>query len=138
LSIISSSGSSYQPTAPGPSPAASPGIPPGVTRGPRNVALINGVQTFVQATTPNDGNEHMIIVNAAKVVTSLETGGAISANYTTNGVAQAPTIINGGAAAGTSTGGTVATCDPGTVVSVQQAALTGGASSILQAIIEII
>lgn len=48
-------------------------------------ALINGTQTILSWTAPNDGQKHFASVTFASIVTSAMTGGACQLNWTFNG-----------------------------------------------------
>ena len=91
-------------------------------------ALINGTPTILTWTAPNDGKLHRAKVIGAVVVTSLETGGAVTV---TAGAAAAATVDAGAHAAGTfSLTMTEVILQPNATISVSQTALTAGAASL--------
>lgn len=99
-------------------------------------ALINGTQTFLTYTTPNDGQSHLVIVSMLLNVTSAETGGAITVTMS-NAAFQANVTASqsaGGVAASTG-GNAISQVVPGntTVTLAQTSALTAGAASVLAA-----
>lgn len=134
MSVISSSGSSYQPTAPAPSPSQTGGGVPQLvaTTGPNGVALINGTQVILQWQAPNDGLLHRVTMNAWKQVTALETGGQV--NIAGGGTMVAQSLVGGGSGAGGNWGGKTLTIPPGQLVQITQGtALTAGGPSTVYA-----
>jgi hypothetical protein len=122
--IVSSVGTSVQPTSPG----ANPRTPSAVASG--SVALINGTQTIVSYNVPNDGKQHAINLQAFQSVTVAETGGAVSISVTTGGNTFSPiSLFPGGGATGPTRTNFQLAADPGTTVTVtQSSALTAGAA----------
>lgn len=88
--VVSSAGSSLQPSAPAPAPNT--GQPN--TSGP--FALQNGTPTILTYQVPNDGQKHVLVVAFTKNVTSVETGGSVQANGMINGTTFTPNIFAGG------------------------------------------
>ena len=104
---------------------------------PAGVAMVNGAQTFATWNAPNDGKLHNFTVAGFVNTTVLEVGGGVNVNWTSNGQAQTFNVAAGGAAVGLALIFlTTRSCDPGTVVTVTQAAaLTGGAAVVAAAIV---
>lgn len=95
------------------------------------IGLINGTQTLLSWTTPNDGLLHSFVVAAILFVASNQTGGVIQIQCTTGGQAVGVTIFAGGLASPTHgpSAPTTLTCDPNTTVTVKQTtAQTAGSS----------
>lgn len=127
-----------QPGGTGPYPLQGlPAPPPPVpvwakvaTTGPAGVALIDGTQTILSWTAPDDGQLHQFNVIGALEVTAAETGGTIITSYTQpDGATATPALF--AAAQGVGTTGNVNNrlIPGGTTISVQQSsALTAGAS----------
>jgi len=101
------------------------------TTGPNGFALQNGTPNILSWTAPPDGQLHRFMVIGDTVVTSAETGGAVSCTFTSpTGAPHAGTLDAGGNAGGTKNWnqltGIVAA---GTTVTVAQSgALTVGAA----------
>lgn len=95
-------------------------------------ALINGTQTILSWTTPNDGNLHMFTYQMLLDVTSDETGGAIFLTFTTGGIAVNSAQSLGGQPAGSSNiQAASGQADPNTTVTIHQTgALTAGAAKV--------
>ena len=124
--ILSSAGSSLQPTPPGPTPS-----PAGSST--LTVALQNGTPNFGPvATAPNDGKPHVCLVTANLVVTTLEVGGTCQLQTTRAGISGIATaLFAAGQAAGTYGAGSIVLMDPGaSLFVVQISALTGGAATL--------
>jgi hypothetical protein len=102
------------------------------TAGLGGVALINGTPTLVSWTAPSDGQQHRAFIVVSMNVTTLEVGGGINWTYTDPaGVTQAAiNVIGGGQAVGGHKGSDAAIVGPGTAVTMQQTALTGGAATV--------
>jgi hypothetical protein len=94
-------------------------------------ALQNATPTILSWTAPNDGNQHRVLLIGSVNVTSAETGGAVTANVTPpgGGSPAVPQILAGGQAAGNHVGLNAAIVEAGSVVTVQQSALTVGAAT---------
>lgn len=83
MSIISSSGSSYQPTAPGPPP-----IQQGnygelqllASTGPNGFVLQNATPIILNPATPNDGLLHRVLILGLIIVTVTQVGGIVQMN----------------------------------------------------------
>lgn len=108
-----------------------------------NYTLINGTGTIATYAVPNDGNVHLVEIAALKVVTSAETGGAVTVTITdlAGHTTGALSLFAGGAAAGLATpaaAGNAAFCVPsGSLVTIaQSSALTAGAST-MNAVIQV-
>lgn len=98
---------------------------------PAGIALVNGTQTFLSWTAPNDGQQHRFTVVAGLHVTSIETGGQIKINFTLpDGTAGSGTPFAGGGAAGAFVANEIAVpVQAGSAVTVTQStALTAGAA----------
>lgn len=99
-------------------------------------ALQNGTPTILTYTTPSDGVMHRFQVLGDLVVTSAETGGAVSITFTDPAsVVRTVGVWNGGLGTGFTGAGSIGpnmfTVAPGTAVSlVQGTALTVGAASV--------
>lgn len=109
------------------------------TTGIAGFALQNATPTILTWAVPNDGRLHTVLTHGVKVVTSLETGGAVIITYTPSGSgSQSNTLIAGGQAVSNGILFTVASvvAQPNTTVTVsQQTNLTAGASSIYASIL---
>lgn len=122
-------------------PASSGGGLPVVAKTtPNGTALVNGTPTILSWTAPNDGQLHVATYAFAIDVTVLQTGGAVTVNWTSQGVAHNFQPAAGGLAVGayyTNAGATSQfTVDPGTTVSiVQSSAQTAGAATVAAAIL---
>lgn len=100
------------------------------------IALVNGPQTFLSITTPNDGKMHAVVFNGVLIVTSNQTGGGVQANYTQAGVAQNSQAFAGNAVGTYNLNNVLVTVDPNTTVSLTQwQNLTGGAAKFYGSII---
>lgn len=102
-------------------------------------ALINGLQAILQWQAPNDGQLHVAAFAFAINVTALQTGGAVTVAWTSQGQAHSFQPAAGGLAVGsyyTNAGATsLLTVDPNTVVSISQSsAQTAGAAAVAAAI----
>lgn len=107
------------------------------TTGPSGVALVNGTGPLLLATTPNDGNNHLVVVAMKMVVSSAETGGAVGVSVTESG-GSADTVAGFAAALGAGTYHWPATtfqaimCGPNCAISINQSsALSAGASVVI-------
>ena len=103
------------------------------------VALINGAQTILTATVPNDAKPHQAIVTVFKVVTAALTGGAV-VMAVTDIAGTAFTLAIAGTAVGTythsSTTNSTFLLKPGTTVTVKQTtAMTAGAAKVYAKIV---
>lgn len=133
MSIISSFGSSWQPTAPGPAPAQTGGGAEQLvaTTGPGGFALVNGTPVIIQWQAPNDGVLHRVTIKIAKNTGSAETGGQINLQGT-NIIPQA--MIGQIALVGFTPNGRSFVVVPGTLVQITQGtALTAGGPSTVYA-----
>lgn len=109
------------------------------------VALINGTQTILTVTVPNDGKVHAILsVALVKDVTAVLTGGTVSITWTTAaGTAQTITCPTGTASVGVDVRSAIHTSlhvslKPGTTVTVTQTtAMTAGAAVVYAKIVVI-
>jgi hypothetical protein len=105
--------------------------------GPTSIPLINGTGALAQASTPNDGNLHLIVVAFKKVVVTTETGGAVNVIITESGGSADSQAAFAGALTGPATyhwGGTqfgAIVVGPNCNILINQSsALTGGSSGI--------
>jgi hypothetical protein len=105
--------------------------------GTTSVPLINGTGPLLMATTPNDGNLHLITVVLKKVVVTTETAGAVGLSITESGGSADTQAAFAGGLTGPATyhfGGTQFgpfVVGPNCNIAVQQtSALTGGSSGI--------
>ena len=104
------------------------------------VALINGTQTILKVTVPNDGKVHTALWWVVKKVTTAITGGTVSANWT-----MATGTANTHSTAATAVGSNYMTSSslpsatgisPGTAVTIVQAsAMTAGAAKVYAKIV---
>lgn len=125
--VLLAAGTSVQPI---PASLPAPLTPNNPQKMAAPVALINGTQTFLSYTVPNDGKEHLIVVSASLVVSSAETGGACQATFTQSGNAVTAPLVTAGQAASTG-GSAVRAVDPGSTVSItQSSALSAGAATL--------
>jgi hypothetical protein len=96
-------------------------------------ALQNATPTILTWTAPNDGNLHRVIVVGELIVTSGQTGGAVSLEFTDpGGTARTRTVWAGGLSSGYNNVpvGLLQTVEAGTTVSVvQTSAQSGGAAT---------
>lgn len=105
--------------------------------GTTGAPLINGTGALLQAQTPNDGNNHVVIIALKKVVTSTETGGVVGvAILESGGTADTSAAFAGALTAGTyhwpATAFVTALVGPNCTIYINQtSALTAGASSIV-------
>ena len=104
------------------------------------VALINGTQTILSATVPNDGKSHIVQVQSIKHVTAALTGGNITATWTVpDGTVKSLTTSGTSAIAyGLSLfqQTTINVAKPGSSVSLtQSSAMTAGAATVTGMII---
>ena len=103
------------------------------------VALINGTQTILTATVPNDGKVHLVYVGYLKTITTALTGGRITALWTTpNGatstVSTTTTTVGGSYKSSSTQAAIVA--KPGTTITVtQETAMTAGAAKVYAKIV---
>lgn len=98
---------------------------------PGGFALQNGTPSILSYTFPNDGFNHRFIIICSIVVSTLETGGAVTQTYTApGGTPSVPQITGGGSAVGTVQANYRAGISgSGTAVTIQQSsALTAGAA----------
>lgn len=115
-------------------PAAPTGIPITAETSSTGVALINGTQTILTATVPNDGKVHQIIVTYSKHVTTALTGGALTLTWhTATGQVSGP--VTNSTAVGYSYNSTTSRLTtivaPGTVITLAQTtAVTAGAAKV--------
>lgn len=104
------------------------------------VALINGTQTILSATVPNDGKVHQLIATSKKVITTALTGGDVATSWT-----QPPGTASTLALPSTSVGTTYTSTTvlskgsllkPGTTVTFRQTtAMTAGAAKVYAKIV---
>lgn len=103
------------------------------TTGDVGFPLQNATPTILTWTAPNDGNLHRVIVVGELVVTSIQTGGAVSLNFTDpGGTARIRTVWAGGLAAGYNNVpvGLQQVVEPGSTVTItQSSAQTVGAAT---------
>jgi hypothetical protein len=98
--------------------------------------LINGTQTFLSWTTPNDGKNHAYLIFGGESVTSAQTGGSVNLAFTApDGSAQNFPILGPALAVGYSlidaSYQTMGLAAPGTTVSITQAtAQTAGVAKL--------
>jgi hypothetical protein len=96
-------------------------------------ALQNATPTILSWTVPNDGNLHQVMVLGELVVTSGQTGGSVTLNFTDpGGTARTRTLYAGGLSAGYQPlpQGTAVTVEAGQTVTVAQgSAQSGGAAT---------
>jgi hypothetical protein len=95
--------------------------------------LVNGTGTILTWTAPADGNMHRVLLTVEQVVTSLETGGAVTWTYKTmDGTSHVPTVLAGGSAAGASITNAIMYLVPAgvTVTLAQSSALSAGAATV--------
>ncbi len=122
-------------------PAAPAGIPITAETSATGVALINGTQTILTVTVPNDGNMHTIVSAwAIKDVSAALTGGAVSISWTPyKGTVQ--TLTDSASTALVYETNVVFTSaitslKPGTTVTVKQTtAMTAGAAKVYAKIV---
>ena len=97
------------------------------------VALVNGTPTILTWTAPNDGKLHRVLINAYGFVTSAQTGGQITFNYTdpAGNAVNGATLMPGGAGAGPQLPGTFTRLlgPGGTLTILQFSAQTAGAAT---------
>lgn len=118
--------------------AAPAGLPVTAETSATGVALINGTQTILTATVPNDGKVHSAMGGLTKDVTTALTGGSVTATWTM-ATGTAKTVTLGGTTVGI-TGFTFAaracTLKPGTTFTVKQTtAMTAGAAKVFAKIV---
>jgi hypothetical protein len=98
------------------------------------VSLINGTQTILSWTAPNDGKTHLVIPIVQVHVTSNETGGNIGTSWTLpDGSSVSNTPFSGGANTGVFTSGNLipAVVGAGQAFNLtQSSALTAGAAKV--------
>jgi hypothetical protein len=104
-----------------------------ITANPSGYALINGTGSIITWTAPNDELLHRVYLFSQKLVTSTETGGQITFNFTDqSGTSRTPPVYAGGAGSGLVAPAASAVAQlvkAGTTVTVYQgSALTGGAA----------
>lgn len=95
------------------------------------VALINGTQTIVSWTAPNDGQLHRVVLFTTRDVTSGETGGAETVSLVApDGTVGGYTLSGGNAPTGVTSGTTQSwIIKAGTAFTLtQSSALTAGAA----------
>ena len=119
--------------------AAVTGLPITAETSATGVALINGTQTILSVTVPNDAKPHQAIVTVFKVVTAALTGGAV-VMAVTDIAGTAFTIAIVGTAVGTYTHSSTINnsflLKPGTTVTVKQTtAMTAGAAKVYAKIV---
>lgn len=128
--ILSAAGSSVQPTAPQPNPSQSGNsgeLGLLATTTPVGVPLINGTQTILSWTAPQDGQLHRVEVFCTEVVTNATTAGITQ--VTVNGTAT--TLISGGQAVGSQIGQAQVILQPGGTITIRQnTAMTAGAATV--------
>jgi hypothetical protein len=106
------------------------------TTGLAGFALQNATPNILTWTAPNDGNMHRVVVVSTLIVTSAETGGEITVNYTDpSNVARQRLLYAAALGTGISTPAgntpTLINVYPGTTVVVQQfTALSAGAAGL--------
>lgn len=96
------------------------------------VALINGTQTIVSWTAPNDGALHRVLIVVGLNIATVATGGDISVNVTPNTGVQ---ILSTGSGRGYTgwmpvNGGNYVVLANATVAVVQSSALTAGSGTV--------
>ena len=103
------------------------------------VALINGTQTFLTVTVPNDGKVHTAQVMVAKDVTATLTGGTTAFTVTPlvgTTIVTTTTTTSVGYHGGITTNATIHLVKPGTTVTVTQStAMTEGAAKVYAKIV---
>ena len=119
--------------------AAVTGLPITAETSATGVALINGTQTLLTATVPNDGKVHQAYIMTLKTVTATITGGKLTLSWTwPTGLISPYTTTNTAAAeypkTSTALGGVLV--KPGTTVTVKQTtAMTAGAAKVYAKIV---
>ena len=120
-------------------PAAPAGIPITAETSATGVALINGTQTILTATVPNDGKVHTAQVMVAKDVTATLTGGTTAFTVTPlvgTPIVTTTTTTSVGYHGGVTTTATIHLVKPGTTVTVTQStAMTAGAAKVYAKIV---
>ena len=120
-------------------PAAPAGIPITAETSATGVALINGTQTILTVTVPNDGKPHQLIATALKDVTTALTGGAVTLTLTalvTTPVTFSMTRTTVGTTRITTTSNSQTIVKPGTQVTIKQTtAMTAGAAKVYAKIV---
>ena len=109
-------------------PLAGSGLRLAAISPPGGTPLINGTQTLLTWTAPNDGKQHAIYVAAIANITVAETGGQVVINYTIGGQNGQPQLLSPNTAAQLLAANQNAfMVDPGTTVNIlQSTALTAG------------
>ena len=98
-----------------------------VTTGNAGVALINGTQTILTWTAPNDGNLHIVNWALLQHVTTLEVGGAVVT--TISGLYTQGNGFGGSSSVGYNASGGINVIPPGDTFQINQStALTSGAA----------
>ena len=120
-------------------PAEPAGIPITAETSATGVALINGTQTILSVTVPNDGKPHQLIATALKDVTTALTGGAVTLTLTalvTTAVTFPMTRTTVGTTRITTTSNSQTIVKPGTQVTIKQTtAMTAGAAKVYAKIV---
>ncbi|MDA8311043.1 MAG: hypothetical protein M0Z46_10615 [Actinomycetota bacterium] len=104
------------------------------------VALINGTQTILTVTVPNDGKFHSVLWWVLKYVTVAITGGTVSAHWTTaHGTVNTDSMAATAAGAHFLASSSLASAmgvPPGTAVTIAQASsMTAGAAKVYAKIV---
>lgn len=96
------------------------------------VALINGTQTIISWTAPNDGALHRVFVIFDANITVATTGGATQYTYTNpGGVSQSPSLVAGTQTTGAKHAFDAAIVEANTTVTVSQtSAMTAGTETV--------
>ena len=119
--------------------AAVTGLPITAETSATGVALINGTQTILTATVPNDGKVHQLAPNVIKTVTTALTGGTVTMSWTNAAGVVSSYKMTGTAVSGyyLSPASTVnTTLKPGTTVTLKQTtAMTAGAAKVYAKIV---
>ena len=110
-----------------------PPVPPLITipTSATGVALINGTQTFLSLTVPNDAHPHLAFVSATKAVTTALTGGQ-TAIKATEAPALAYSLLTTATAVGTahSVASALLVAPNTTITVTQTTAMTAGAAKL--------
>jgi hypothetical protein len=106
-------------------------LPPVATSGGAGDALTGGTPTFLTWTAPNDGAIHQFNLICSLLVTSAQTGGAVTTTFTDpGGTAAAPVNFAGGLGAGETISQLSRAVKANTTVTVaQSSAQTEGAAT---------
>ncbi len=123
-------------------PAAPAGIPITAETSSTGVALINGTQTILTATVPNDGKPHTLIYWYIKHVITAITGGAVAMDWTSligtayNDATSVVSVSYNYHPPATAVKGTHMNVKPGATVTFNQtSAMTAGAAKVYAKIV---